>query len=152
MPSVPPYHRQWRKKARRKVVVRRKMGGRIRERKACKKGSSDDSLPKILPAHGPPLEPLPPPPRLPTPAEYVESARRRCSVGSMQSSTLIRPSPNYRPRPAWVSRPPSMQTHFEVQSKAREERGIERTDFGEMRSPFQLQLLARAQALEVTDA
>ena len=56
---------------------------------------------------GPPLEPLPPPPRLPTPAETMETARRKASLGVMQASTHIKPSPTYRPRPAWVSRPPS---------------------------------------------
>lgn len=44
------------------------------------------------------------------------------------------------------------QTHLETQSQAREERGIESTDFGEIRSPFQMQLLARVQALDVADA
>lgn len=44
------------------------------------------------------------------------------------------------------------QSHLESQSKAREDRGIESTDFGENRTPFQLQILARVQALEVTDA
>lgn len=56
---------------------------------------------------GPPIEPLPPPARLPTPAEYMESARKRCSLGGMQATTIIKPSPNYRPKPAWVSRPPT---------------------------------------------
>ena len=44
------------------------------------------------------------------------------------------------------------QSLLDVQTKAREERGIESTDFGETRSPFQLQMIARVQALEVTDA
>ncbi len=43
------------------------------------------------------------------------------------------------------------QSHLEAQTEAREERGIESTDFGETRSPFQMQLIARVQALEVTD-
>ena len=40
---------------------------------------------------------------------------------------------------------------METQSRAREERGSESTDFNESRSPFQLQILARVQALEVSD-
>ena len=42
-------------------------------------------------------------------------------------------------------------TYLEMQSRAREEQGVESTDFGELRSPFQLQMLARVQALEITD-
>ena len=34
---------------------------------------------------------------------------------------------------------------------AREERGIESADFDEMRSPFQMQILARVKALEISD-
>lgn len=50
-------------------------------------------------------------------------------------------------------------THFshqsaqlETRSRERESMGVESTDFDESRTPFQLQILARAQALEVTDA
>ena len=42
--------------------------------------------------------------------------------------------------------------HLETRLKIREEQGIERADFGELRTPFQLQILARVQALEVTDS
>ncbi len=38
------------------------------------------------------------------------------------------------------------------QLEARQERGTVRMDFGELRTPFQLQMLARIKALEVTDA
>ena len=34
---------------------------------------------------------------------------------------------------------------------AREEMGIEKVDFGELKSPFQLQILARVQAMEISD-
>lgn len=43
------------------------------------------------------------------------------------------------------------QAHLDVQTRAREEMGIEPTDFGETRTPFQLQILARVQALEISD-
>ena len=43
------------------------------------------------------------------------------------------------------------QAHLDTQSKEREAMGIESVDFGEERSPFQLQILARVQALEVTE-
>ena len=56
---------------------------------------------------GPPLDPLPNPPRLPTPAEYMESVRKKVSLGTMHSTTIIKPSATYKPRPAWASRPPS---------------------------------------------
>lgn len=35
--------------------------------------------------------------------------------------------------------------------KDREQRGIEVIDFGEMRTPFQVQVTARAKSLEMTD-
>ena len=38
------------------------------------------------------------------------------------------------------------------QMEARQERGTLRVDFGELQTPFQLQMLARIKALEVTDA
>ncbi len=43
------------------------------------------------------------------------------------------------------------QTYLDTQSKARDGQGIESTDFGETRTPFQLQILARVQSLEVSD-
>ena len=43
------------------------------------------------------------------------------------------------------------QAHLDTQSRAREEMGIELTDFDETRTPFQLQILARVQALEISD-
>lgn len=62
----------------------------------------------ILPLmQGPPLLPPPPPPRLLTPAEYLQVARHTTTLGSMHASTVIKPSPAYRPRPSWVSRPPT---------------------------------------------
>ena len=39
----------------------------------------------------------------------------------------------------------------EAQAIAREEMGIEKVDFGELKSPFQLQILARVQAMEISD-
>lgn len=43
------------------------------------------------------------------------------------------------------------QSFLSSQSRSREERGVESTDFGEDRTPFQLQIIARVQALEVSD-
>ncbi len=48
--------------------------------------------------------------------------------------------------------PRPQTSYLDTQAKAREELGTEGTDFGELRSPFQLQMIARVQALEVGDA
>jgi hypothetical protein len=114
-----------------------------------KKGDKDDSLPVILP--GPPLLPPPPPPRLLTPAEYLQVARRTTALGSMHATTLVKPSPAYRPRPAWVSRPPTSEVHLENLDKMRKESGNEDFDLDETRTPFQLQIEARVHAMETAD-
>lgn len=44
------------------------------------------------------------------------------------------------------------ETYLKARSEARKEQGTENTDFGELRSPFQLQMLARIKALEISDA
>ena len=43
------------------------------------------------------------------------------------------------------------QEYQRERAKSREERGIETTDFDELRSPFQIQILARVKALEISD-
>lgn len=45
----------------------------------------------------------------------------------------------------------NQKTFQEEQTKSRSERGTEDVDFGESRSPFQLQIIARAQAMELSD-
>ena len=54
---------------------------------------------------GPPLVPLPPPVRLPSPAEHAERTRKRYSLSSLQDEVSVKPTPNFHPRPAWTSRP-----------------------------------------------
>ena len=43
------------------------------------------------------------------------------------------------------------QEYQRERAKSREERGIESADFDESRSPFQIQILARVKALEISD-
>jgi hypothetical protein len=100
---------------------------------------------------GPPLLPQPPPPRLPTPAECLQEVRRTTTLGSMHASTLVKPSPAYRPRPAWVSRPPTSEDRLESLEKMRKETGNKDFDFDETRTPFQLQIEARVQAMDIAD-
>lgn len=52
------------------------------------------------------------------------------------------------PPPLFV---PLQLSFLSSQTRSREERGVECIDFGEDRTPFQLQILARVQALEVSD-
>ena len=51
--------------------------------------------------------PLPPLSQLPTVQEHVTESRKKMSLSRFKPSTTIKPYPNYKPRPAWVFRPPS---------------------------------------------
>jgi hypothetical protein len=122
-----------------------KKTGKGKKGKKADKSESNEILP------GPPIIPLPETSRLPNPVEHIGESRKRYSLQSLQAETIVQPLPVPLPKPAWTTPLISPRTFHNEQQVAREERGIETTDFDETKSPFQLQILARAKAVEISE-
>jgi hypothetical protein len=63
------------------------------------------------------------------------------------TASHLHPSLLFQPKVAWTQRPLSTANAMARKASARVQRGIEAVDFGEQRSPFQLNVIARAQAV-----
>ncbi|XP_019849609.1 PREDICTED: ankyrin repeat and EF-hand domain-containing protein 1-like isoform X1 [Amphimedon queenslandica] len=113
------------------------------------KGKKEDKGPAVIP--GPPIVPLPLPSRLPTAQQCVEESKKQISLASLQADTIVKPVTSPRLRQAWGTDQLSPRRFHAQMDKDREQRGIDVIDFDEIRTPFQIQVAARAKALEMAD-
>ncbi|XP_065842116.1 ankyrin repeat and EF-hand domain-containing protein 1-like [Oscarella lobularis] len=84
---------------------------------------------------------------LPSPEALVMAQRHRANVRRVMSATHLHPTLLFQPKSAWAPRPPTTDQVLKRKASARVNRGIDVVDFGEERIPFQISILARAQAV-----